>query len=137
MFVVERQTHRPWVEVAWVVFAAILALLVVALSTPSAGFAEPREEPQRVYIVSPWTGIFRATEYPGAPPFVEVGSQVQPGTTVAVIEDFMVAERPMSFVVPAGVSGIIHRVLVDDGQVVAVGQPLFEVIPRDEMASVR
>lgn len=130
MYVIERDSHRHWAESKWVVLAAIFAMLLVVLATQSAGqAAPPQQEP--IFIVSPWSGVFHSGEYPGSPPFVEVGSEVAPDTVVAMIQDFMVEPAPRLLAVRAGVSGTIRRVLVDEGQVVMIGQPLFEVVPTD------
>ena len=58
------------------------------------------------------------------PPFVSVGSVVQPNTIVCIIEAMKVFTD-----IPAGVAGTIAEILVKNGQAVEYGQPLFRVIP--------
>jgi biotin carboxyl carrier protein len=132
MHVIERDSQRVWEEAKWALVTAVIAVLVVALTAQSAGANDPpRGEP--VFVVSPWTGVVRLSDYPGGPKYVEVGVHVEPGTVVAKVEDLMLQRRPMSVSVPAGVTGTIQRVLVDEGQVVVVGQALFEVIPDESI----
>ena len=95
--------------------------------------AASRSEPVRenvppavksVSIESPMVGTYYASHAPDAPPFVSVGSIVQPNTIVCIIEAMKVFTD-----IPAGVSGTIAEVLVKNGQAVEYGQPLFRVIP--------
>ena len=69
-------------------------------------------------------GTYYSSSAPDAPTFVSVGSVVQPGTIVCIIEAMKVFTD-----IPAGVSGTIAEVLVKNGQAVEFGQPLFRVIP--------
>ena len=69
-------------------------------------------------------GTYYASPSPDSPPFVSVGSNVRPDTTVCVIEAMKVFTD-----IPAGVAGTITEVLVKNGQSVEFGQPLFRVRP--------
>ena len=80
--------------------------------------------PKTVVIESPMVGTYYASSAPDAPPFVSVGSSVQPDTIVCIIEAMKVFTD-----IPAGVSGTIAEILVKNGQAVEFGQPLFRVIP--------
>jgi len=73
-------------------------------------------------IPSPMLGTFYRAEAPGKPPFVEVGSTVEPDTIVCIIEVMKMMNS-----VPAGVSGTIAEVLPDNAALVEFGQPLFRV----------
>jgi acetyl-CoA carboxylase biotin carboxyl carrier protein len=75
-------------------------------------------------IPSPMLGTFYRAEAPGAAPFVEVGAQVGPDTTVCIIEVMKMMNS-----VPAGVSGVIAEIVPDNGQLVEYGEPLFRVKP--------
>ena len=57
-------------------------------------------------------------------PFVDVGSKVDPDTVVCIIEIMKMMNS-----VPAGVSGTITEICVEDAQQVAEGAPLFRVQP--------
>jgi len=87
--------------------------------------AEPQPSaPASASVSSPMIGIFYVADAPGDPPFVEVGSRVEPGTTVGIIE-----VMKMMNTVPAGVSGVIAEVCVENAELVEEGQTLFRVAP--------
>jgi acetyl-CoA carboxylase biotin carboxyl carrier protein len=75
-------------------------------------------------IPSPMLGTFYGAEAPGASPFVEVGAEVGPETTVCIIEVMKMMNS-----VPAGVSGTIAEIVPENGQLVEYGDPLFRVTP--------
>lgn len=79
---------------------------------------------EAVFIRAPIVGRFYAQPEPGAPPFVTVGTFVEEDTTVGLIEVMKVFNA-----VQAGVRGVITEILVQDGQFVEFGQPLFRVRP--------
>jgi acetyl-CoA carboxylase biotin carboxyl carrier protein len=98
---------------------------------PPAGLARsepPREEAppaaKTIVIESPMVGTYYSSSAPDAPPFVSVGSVVQPDTTLCIIEAMKVFTD-----IPSGVSGTIAEILVKNGQPVEFGQPMFKVIP--------
>ncbi|MCS7050691.1 MAG: hypothetical protein NZL87_03660 [Thermomicrobium sp.] len=80
-----------------------------------------------VPIIAPLKGIFYRAPRPGAPPFVEVGSQVRADTVVGIIEVMKLMHSVL-----AGVHGEIAEVCVENGQAVDRGQPLFRVRPTEE-----
>ncbi|MGH3740830.1 MAG: acetyl-CoA carboxylase biotin carboxyl carrier protein [Micromonosporaceae bacterium] len=96
-------------------------------STPTAPAAsEPSDEEEGlVAVAAPVLGVFYAASEPGAPPYVEVGSEVDAGATVGLIEVMKMFNS-----VTAEVSGQVARVLVDNAEFVEHGQPLFLVRPR-------
>jgi acetyl-CoA carboxylase biotin carboxyl carrier protein len=69
-------------------------------------------------------GTFYAAVSPEAPPFVKVGDQVGPESTVCIIEAMKVFNE-----IPAECSGKIAAVLVTNGEAIEYGQPLFRVEP--------
>jgi biotin carboxyl carrier protein len=114
---------KPFVLILAALLAGMLLAGMLAGATPEPPLP-PGDEPVAMVIVSPWSGVFNACEYPGGLPFVGEGSRVLPGTVVGIVDAAM---RP--FPVLAGVEGTITRVLVADGQMVHGGQPLFKVLP--------
>ena len=88
------------------------------------GPSRRRPGPPAVVIRSPMVGTYYASSAPDAPPFVSIGSAIQPDTTVCIIEAMKVFTD-----IPAGVSGTISEILVKNGQPVEFDQPLFRVIP--------
>lgn len=133
MVVSTHESHHRLELLKWFVLLALAGLVLVALASHTAGIAAPPQAPDKVSIVSHWNGIFRAAEYPGAMPFVELGSRVEPGTMVGLIEEVMADAPPRMVAVSAGVKGTITTVLVAEGEMVLVGQPLFEVQPDDSV----
>lgn len=77
-----------------------------------------------VTIEAPLLGVFYRAPSPGAPPFVEVGTRVEPETIVCIIE-----VMKMMSSVPAGLAGTIAEVHVENAETVEQGQPLFRVEP--------
>jgi acetyl-CoA carboxylase biotin carboxyl carrier protein len=75
-------------------------------------------------IDSPMLGTFYRAQAPGAAPFVEVGSRVEPDTIVCIIEVMKMMNS-----VPAGVSGTVAEVCPQNAELVEYGQPLFRVLP--------
>ncbi len=88
---------------------------------------EARGEPASadcVTISAPMLGTFYRAQAPGAPPYVDVGSRVEPDTVVCLIE-----VMKMMNAVPAGVAGIIAEICAENSQLVEYGAPLFYVEP--------
>jgi acetyl-CoA carboxylase biotin carboxyl carrier protein len=91
--------------------------------------AAPASEPEpgptgASTIEAPMPGIFHRAEAPGAQPFVDVGTPVEPGTVVGIIEVMKMMNS-----VPAGVAGAIAEVCVENAEIVEEGQTLFRVGP--------
>ncbi|MCU1431759.1 MAG: acetyl-CoA carboxylase biotin carboxyl carrier protein subunit [Actinotalea sp.] len=90
-----------------------------AAAPPSAPVVDP---PGLARIRTPMLGAFYRAPEPGAPPFVDVGSRVEPETTVAIIEAMKVFTS-----VQAGVCGTVREVLAGDRDFVEYDQALFLV----------
>jgi acetyl-CoA carboxylase biotin carboxyl carrier protein len=100
-----------------------------ASAEPAGAGGEPcGEYPASVWdgsvreISAPFVGIFYRAPRPGAPPYIEVGSQVEEDTTVGIIEVMKLMNA-----VRAEVSGTVVEVLVEDGAVVEYGQVLLRI----------
>ena len=87
-----------------------------ATPAPAAAPAAPAGES----IDSPIVGTFYRSSAPGVEAFVKVGSKVEPDTTVCIIEAMKVMNE-----IKAEKSGVIKEILVENGQPVEYGQPLF------------
>lgn len=74
------------------------------------------------FIKSPTVGTFYSAAGPDDPPFVTVGTRVEPETIVCLVEAMKVFNQ-----IPAEVSGVIAEVLVKNGDSIEFGQPLFRV----------
>jgi acetyl-CoA carboxylase biotin carboxyl carrier protein len=75
-------------------------------------------------VASPMLGTFYRAQAPGAPPFVDVGTRVEPDTIVCLIEVMKMMNS-----VPAGVVGTIAEVCAENAELVENGAPLFQVRP--------
>ena len=97
-------------------------------SNPSAGNAPGGgaavADDKFATVRSPMVGTFYSAASPDTPPFVKVGDQVGPETTVCIIEAMKVFNE-----IPAECSGKIAAVLAASGESVEYGQPLFRVEP--------
>ena len=89
------------------------------------GQPPPAEESRRVVIKSPMVGTFYRAPAPDAPPFVEVGQELEVGQVVCILEAMKLMNE-----IKAEAAGRIVEVLVENGEAVEFGQPLFSVEPR-------
>lgn len=97
--------------------AAAAAPVVTAAAVASA----PAEIAGHV-VKSPMVGTFYRSSAPGAPPFVEVGATVKEGDTLCLIEAMKLLNE-----IDADAAGVIKQILVENGQPVEFGQPLFVI----------
>ena len=77
-------------------------------------------EPEGHQVKSPMVGTFYRSGSPGSPAFAEVGQSVKQGDTLCIIEAMKLMNE-----IEADASGVIKAVLVENGQPVEYGQPLF------------
>ena len=73
-------------------------------------------------VLSPMVGTFYRASSPGAAPYASVGDAVTEGQTLCVIEAMKLMNE-----IPADRAGVIKAVLVENGQPVEFGQPLFRI----------
>ena len=88
------------------------------------GESKAVDESKFILIRSPMVGTYYSAPNPDSPPFIKVGDQVGPETTVCVIEAMKVFNE-----IPAECSGKIVAALVQNGDAVEFSQPLFRVEP--------
>jgi acetyl-CoA carboxylase biotin carboxyl carrier protein len=72
------------------------------------------------YIRSPMVGIFYSSPSPDKPPFLEHGKPVKSGDVVCIIEAMKIMNQ-----IESDVNGVVSRVMVENGDPVEYGQPLF------------
>ncbi len=89
-----------------------------------ASAAAPAETPAASghTITSPMVGTFYRASSPTAPPFVEVGDTVSEGDTLCIIEAMKMLNQ-----IESDVSGVVKAILVENGQPVEFGEPLFVI----------
>ncbi|MDR6586747.1 acetyl-CoA carboxylase biotin carboxyl carrier protein subunit [Herbaspirillum sp. BH-1] len=98
--------------------AAPLAAAPVAAAAPAAPAAAA--VPEGHIVKSPMVGTFYRSSAPGAPAFVEVGKEVKEGDTLCIIEAMKLLNE-----IDADKGGVVKQILVENGQAVEFGQPLF------------
>ena len=111
-------------EVASYSAPAIAQPVAPAAPAEPAAPAQSAEEARMVVIKSPMVGTFYSASSPDAPPFAKVGDHIGPEKTVCIVEAMKVFNE-----IPAGVSGQIVSILVENGAPVEFGQPLIKVDP--------
>lgn len=99
--------------------AAPAPAVVVPAAAPAP--AAPAEAVGHV-VKSPMVGTFYRASSPGAKSFVEVGSVVKEGDAICIIEAMKILNE-----IEADASGTITQILVENGQAVEFGQPMFVI----------
>jgi acetyl-CoA carboxylase biotin carboxyl carrier protein len=90
---------------------------------PAAVPAAPAPAPAPIdikHIVSPMVGTFYRSPAPDAPPYVEIGQEVEPETVVCIIEAMKVMNE-----IKAEVKGVITEIVAENAKPVEFGQKLF------------
>ena len=94
----------------------------VASVAPVAAAAEPVVEPAGHVVKSPMVGTFYRSSSPGGKPLVEIGTQVKEGEPICIIEAMKIMNE-----IEADETGVIAKILCENGQAVEFGQPLFVI----------
>ena len=94
----------------------------VATSGPPSGVAPAASAPEGHVVKSPMVGTFYRSASPGAEPFVEVGDTVETGEPLCIVEAMKLMNE-----IEADATGTIKAILVENGQPVEFGQPLFVI----------
>ena len=100
----------------------------VAVAAPIAPVAAPVAAPEPAAeeeisghkVTSPMVGTFYRSSSPGSPVFTDVGQQVTEGETLCIIEAMKILNQ-----IEADKSGTVKAILVENGQPVDFGQPMF------------
>ncbi len=102
--------------------AALPAPAPAATATAAAIAVTPAAEPviDGHVVKSPMVGTFYRSSAPGAKPFVDVGQTVSAGDRLCIIEAMKLMNE-----IESDVSGSVKAILVENGQPVEYGQPLF------------
>ncbi|HVW63473.1 MAG TPA: acetyl-CoA carboxylase biotin carboxyl carrier protein [Nitrosospira sp.] len=93
-----------------------------AASPGGAGAVAAAVLPEGHVVKSPMVGTFYRSSAPGANPFVEIGQTVKAGDTLCIIEAMKLLNE-----IESDKSGTIKAVLVENGQPVEYGEPLFVI----------
>ncbi len=93
------------------------------MAAPAAAIVAPVEAVEEGHIVkSPMVGTFYRSPSPGSPSFIEVGQTVSEGQTLCIIEAMKLLNE-----IESDAAGVVKKILVESGQPVEYGQPLFVV----------
>jgi acetyl-CoA carboxylase biotin carboxyl carrier protein len=105
-----------------------VAAAAPAAAAPAAAPAAPPSAPETPppsrgqQITAPMVGTFYSGPAPGAKPFVEIGTEVKPGDTLCVIEAMKMMNQ-----IESEFAGRVVSILVENGNPVEFGQPLFVI----------
>ena len=103
--------------------APMPAPTVPVAAAPAAAPAEAAPaEPEGHVVRSPMVGTFYRAPSPGAKSFAEVGQSVSVGDTICIIEAMKLLNE-----IEADQGGVIKAILVENGQPVEYGEPLFVI----------
>jgi acetyl-CoA carboxylase biotin carboxyl carrier protein len=100
--------------------AAPVAAEPAAVGATAPATPPPAEDADLIKVVAPMVGTFYRASTPETPPYVDVGSEVQPGQTLCIIEAMKIMNE-----ITSEVRGSIRKILVDNAQPVEFGQTLF------------
>ncbi len=118
-----RQKNEKSIVTAAVPAAEAAPVIVqpAAAAAPAAAPSAPAES-EGTAVESPMVGVFYAAPSPDSDPYVTVGSTVNKGDVLCLIEAMKLMNE-----VTAEKSGTITKVCVENGQVVEYGQPIFMI----------
>jgi len=108
-------------SVQTVISAPVAAPVVQAAPAAAAPAAAPAAPDAAKLMKSPMVGTFYRSASPTAAPFVEEGASVKEGDTLCIIEAMKMMNQ-----IQADRSGVIKKILVENGSAVEFDQPLFE-----------
>ena len=101
------------------------ALAPAEAARPAAGSDAEAQGGEELHLVkSPIVGTFYGSPSPGAEPFVKIGSHVDSGQTLCIVEAMKLMNE-----IECEVSGEVLRIFAENGQPVEYGQPLFGIRP--------
>lgn len=95
-------------------------LAAPAASAPASAVAEEPAMPEGHIVKSPMVGTFYRSASPGSEPFVEIGTSVKVGQTLCIVEAMKLLNE-----IESDGAGTIKAILVENGQPVEYGEPLF------------
>jgi len=105
-------------------FGATPQIKLAATEEAKGEIKEVEETKKLVTVTAPIVGIFYRAASPESPPFVEVGSSVKKGQVLCIIEAMKLMNE-----IESDTDGIIAKILIENGQPVEYGEPLFLIEP--------
>ncbi len=104
---------------------ALSAAVTQPIAAPAAPSTPKPADDGLHQVKSPIVGTFYESPSPGSPPFVKAGDTVEAGQVLCIIEAMKLMNE-----IEADVGGEVVKRLVNNGQPVEYGQPLFSIRPR-------
>jgi acetyl-CoA carboxylase biotin carboxyl carrier protein len=122
--IVKSEPHATVAYHAPATSAPLAAAPVAAAPAPVPVVEAPPAAPVATahLVKSPMVGTFYRAASPGADPFVDVGASVKVGQRLCIVEAMKILNE-----IESDRAGVIKTVLVQDGEAVEYGQPLFEI----------
>lgn len=114
--------HAQLVAPAAAPLAALQTAVAAAADRGSGTATAEPAVPEGHIVKSPMVGTLYRAASPGAPPFVEVGTAVKEGQTLCIIEAMKLLNE-----IESDKAGVVKAILVDNGQPVEFGEPLFVI----------
>ena len=100
--------------------APVLTASAGPAAAPAQGTAPA--PPEGELIKSPMVGTFYRASSPGAKPLVEIGQSIAAGERLCIIEAMKLMNE-----IESELTGVVKAILVENGQPVEYGQPLFVI----------
>ena len=122
--VIEEGDLKITVRKAGVEPAAAAAPAPAAPQAPAAGAGADEDTNGYHLVKSKWVATFYRSPSPQSPSFVEVGDEVEAGQTLCILEMMKMMNE-----LTADVAGVVREILVENGETVQYGQPLFAIEP--------
>lgn len=101
---------------------AAAAPAVAPVAAVAAAAAPVEKKPLGHTVKSPMVGTFYRAPTPGAKSFIEIGSRVNVGDTICIVEAMKILNQ-----IEADKAGVVTAVLVENGQPVEYGEPLYVI----------
>ena len=115
-------THAP-TPIAVPVHAPAAATSAPAAAPPAAAAPSTDTSDGNVaYVTSPFVGTFYRSPSPDTAPFVDVGTRIKKGQVLCIVEAMKLMNE-----IESEIEGSIVQILVENGQAVEYGEPLFKI----------
>ncbi len=120
-----RLSRKSGESVPQILQAAPVAQAAAPAAAPAPAAEAPApagDEPGTSVVKSPMVGTFYRSPSPDSPAFVDVGAKISEDSVVCIVEAMKVMNE-----IQAEIKGTITEILVENGDAIEFGQPLFKV----------
>ena len=94
----------------------------IEIKAEQSSVNDPADSGQKSYIKSPMVGTCYLSPEPGSKPFVSIGSKINKGDPIIIIEAMKTFNT-----IPSTESGVVKSILVEEGQPIEFGQNIIEI----------